>query len=85
MTVTVGKGVELLQIADRMCGFRLYPGAQTGLQRTVLTFERARGKSLPLSHSHDARLFTGYGGQHGNQFGMGNIVGHSNSGKHFRH
>src|SRR5690606_7800676 len=40
MAVTVGKGVELLQIANRVRGFRLHPGTQTRLERTMLAFER---------------------------------------------
>jgi len=68
-----------------MCGFRLHPGAQACLQRTMLALERTGWQGLPSPHGHDARLFAGNSCQHGYQFSMGNIVSHGRSRKHFRH
>src|SRR5262249_5746705 len=42
--VAVGEGVELLDIAQRMVGLALDPGAQAGLQRRMIAFERSGRK-----------------------------------------
>src|SRR5258708_39367278 len=44
--IAIGKGVELLHVAQRVMGLLLHPGAQASLQRTVSHLERPDRKSV---------------------------------------
>src|SRR3546814_17578471 len=46
-TVADGKGIELLQICDRMACLVTHPHAQTGLQDDVPTFSSSEWKRIP--------------------------------------
>ncbi len=69
--VAVGEGVELLDIAERMMGLLLHPGAQAGLQRAVRQLERAGRQRRAAVDGQHARLAVGDRDDHRDQFGGG--------------
>ena len=64
----IGEGVELLDIAQRMMGLALDPGAQAGLQRGMIAFERTGRQQRALLQGQHLRLLADQGDQHRIEF-----------------
>ena len=63
----IGKGVELLDIAERMPGLRLDPRPQPRLQRAVRKLERTARQRAGVGDGHDLGLAVGDGDEHGDE------------------
>ncbi|MPN20248.1 hypothetical protein SDC9_167626 [bioreactor metagenome] len=72
--VAIREGVELLHIAQWMVRLALHPGAQAGLQRTVLGRKRPRWQRATVLRGKHARLAFGDREQHRHQIGLNQML-----------
>ena len=73
--ITVGEGVELLDIAERQSRLPLNPGPQPRLQRTMGELERPGGQGALILDREHARFAVGDGYQHRDQIGRDVMLG----------
>ena len=69
-TLAVGKGIELLHIAQRVLGLAFHPGTQARLQRAVHHLERARWQRLPALRRQHTGCALADRHKDGHQFSM---------------
>ena len=72
--IPIRKGVELLDIAERMVRLRLHPRAQAGLQRAVLRRERPRRQRGTVARGEHPWLAIGDCHQHRHQIGLNQML-----------